>query len=621
MQVWRRMILRLGSGGMSCVNWASRFPHPQIPSGEVSYLIPFGYEISWVVWSLQLCFFRRSSFSHPPEPSLQIRLYLLLPRLRKRFTLLQTDQYTSKVTNVILFQHQQRPLFATVTHRIVKLKLTPLDGPANALRQNPITASPEATSDPFHGSRLSPVRQRRRTSVTSLLSTRSSHSSLSISVSPTSRGLGRSYSSSGLLNPSPGSPIGSGSFGSFVGSYENSLLSGRMSAVPPSQPLPFQVDIGVIGTGSNVPKGLKCPPHLNLDFGAQFYNTEDGNGTPYVGTIDIEQHYFDEALGSDISLSNSTSSSSLKPAPSFPGYQIPPKGQLQLIVKNPNRTPVKVFLVPYDLTSMPSGSKTFLRQKSYVVPTSNSGSPPHTPGLEVQQQDGDKITKESLRYAVHLYFCSPPARGTRSSAFKQRSNSNRSVSNSPAHPESASSRPRSSTHDPNNPPRRQRPPKIYLYRTVRVLFASRTPDSNETLKVITETPVGVADSKVADSWSFSRYEGPGENWEHMISGVGLGLPRFENSADYPNVGLGIPSSRALRSVTDPTASSPTINTDRQWMDSAFAQDPNGERWTISQYATSYSTPVSGALITHIQPFTCSFDTTSRQLSHISLPIP
>ncbi|THC96164.1 hypothetical protein EYZ11_004385 [Aspergillus tanneri] len=46
-------------------------------------------------------------------------------------------------------------------------------------------------------------------------------------------------------------------------------------------------------------------------------------------------------------------------------YRIPQQGQLQIIIKNPNKTAVKLFLVPYDLSDMEPGTKTFIRQRSY----------------------------------------------------------------------------------------------------------------------------------------------------------------------------------------------------------------------------------------------------------------
>lgn len=146
-------------------------------------------------------------------------------------------------------------------------------------------------------------------------------------------------------------------YGSLVGSYEESLLSGRMSTMP-SKPIMFQAQIGVLGRDCK--PSLKCPPHLTLVFPAFFYDLQnDDLPTPYVGTIDL----------SSVS----------------PGYRLPPKGQLQIVIKNPNKTAVKLFLIPYDVTDMPRSTKTFLRQKSYF--------------------ESPVRRNNALRCAVHVHLC------------------------------------------------------------------------------------------------------------------------------------------------------------------------------------------------------------------------
>lgn len=132
---------------------------------------------------------------------------------------------------------------------------------------------------------------------------------------------------------------------SFVGSYEESLLSGRMSTVP-SKPIVFQAQIGVLGHGDCTPK---CPPHRTILFPAFFYESDASLPSPYVGTVELTKR-----------------------------YRVPAKGQLQIVIKNPNKTAVKLFLIPYDVLNMPPNTKTFLRQKSYAG---------------------------GLRYAIHLQLC------------------------------------------------------------------------------------------------------------------------------------------------------------------------------------------------------------------------
>ncbi|THW32980.1 hypothetical protein D6D25_05457, partial [Aureobasidium pullulans] len=76
-----------------------------------------------------------------------------------------------------------------------------------------------------------------------------------------------------------------------VGSYEESILRGRMSTTP-SKPLDFVAQIGVLGKGDCKPS-LKCPPHVAIPFPAVFYSYASGTSTdpepsPYVGMLDLE---------------------------------------------------------------------------------------------------------------------------------------------------------------------------------------------------------------------------------------------------------------------------------------------------------------------------------------------
>lgn len=201
-------------------------------------------------------------------------------------------------------------------------------------------------------------------------------------------------------------------FGSFVGSYEESILNGRMSTTP-SKPLTFVAKIGVLGIGKCKP-ALRCPTHVTIPFPAYFYSVGDYDSpSPYVGQIDLETL-----------LEKST-----KKFP-YGGYRIPQQGQLQIVIKNPNKTAVKLFLVPYDLKDMEVGTKTFVRQKSYAA--GNAFVDELLPAPE--QRKGRNRERESLRYLIHLHICCP-SRG-----------------------------------------------RYYLYRNIRVVFANRVPDGKEKLR-------------------------------------------------------------------------------------------------------------------------------------------
>ncbi|KUJ10259.1 uncharacterized protein LY89DRAFT_700787 [Mollisia scopiformis] len=257
---------------------------------------------------------------------------------------------------------------------------------------------------------------------------------------------------------------------SMVGSYEESILRGRMSTTP-SKPLDFVAQIGVLGHGK-CKASLRCPAHVTLPFPAVFYSyestvhgrsgkSEDGP-SPYVGQVDLENGLpnSDEArdkkkrsanLGrirtDDLDMVDGPNTNQLTEreirraekqkrrstsprAPPGGSYRIPEKGQIQIIIKNPNKTAVKLFLVPYNLEGMEPGTKTFIRQRSY------SAGPIIDSALSSTQQvpATNPLDRPTLRYLVHLHICSP-SRG-----------------------------------------------RFYLYKSIRVVFANRVPDGKEKLR-------------------------------------------------------------------------------------------------------------------------------------------
>jgi hypothetical protein len=256
-----------------------------------------------------------------------------------------------------------------------------------------------------------------------------------------------------------------------VGSYEESILRGRMSTTP-SKPLDFVAQIGVLGKGDCKPS-LKCPPHVSIPFPAVFYSYASGTHndlepSPYVGMLDLEntlnktqdtepvesrrrqKHQRDQEHSRHTPISSENHglhhdkplrrqhklhkrATTTAPAGS---YRIPEIGQLQIVIKNPNKTAVKLFLVPYDLSDMSPGTKTFIRQRSYSAgpiidqPISNLTRFP----------DAGLTGKPILRYLIHLNICSTQ-KG-----------------------------------------------RYYLYGGIRVVFANRVPDGKEKLRTEMQMP-------------------------------------------------------------------------------------------------------------------------------------
>ncbi|XXG98995.1 hypothetical protein Hte_005328 [Hypoxylon texense] len=270
--------------------------------------------------------------------------------------------------------------------------------------------------------------------------------------------------------PSYSSEISPLQHASMVGSYEESILRGRMSTTP-SKPLDFLAQIGVLGLGK-CKSSLRCPPHVTLPFPAVFYSyassshgrsKEEDGPSPYVGQIDLENGLpnQDEDARSKRKLQSraldvldkmaagdertGTSQRPAIPLERDPGraqrpkrrsgsprappggsYRIPEKGQIQIIIKNPNKTAVKLFLVPYDLAGMEPGTKTFIRQRSYSAGPIIDNMP--------EIRDNGAADRPILRYLVHLHICCP-SKG-----------------------------------------------RYYLYKNIRVVFANRVPDGKEKLR-------------------------------------------------------------------------------------------------------------------------------------------
>ncbi|KAL7784906.1 hypothetical protein V8C37DRAFT_395073 [Trichoderma ceciliae] len=259
---------------------------------------------------------------------------------------------------------------------------------------------------------------------------------------------------------------------SMVGSYEESILRGRMSTTP-SKPFEFLAQIGVLGKGNCKPS-LRCPRHVTLAFPAVYYSYGgashgrsllDDGPSPYVGQIDLEnglpnpeeesrsrrkaqsrysgrkQAASGETAGlggqdTDVDRERHKPTRSKRPsgsprAPPGGSYRIPETGQIQIVIKNQNKTAVKLFLVPYDLTGMTPGTKTFIRQRSYSAGPIIDNVP------NMPQADMDRPI---LRYLIHLHICCP-AKG-----------------------------------------------RFYLYKSIRIVFANRVPDGKEKLRNETTWP-------------------------------------------------------------------------------------------------------------------------------------
>ncbi|KAJ3124605.1 hypothetical protein HK100_011184 [Physocladia obscura] len=232
--------------------------------------------------------------------------------------------------------------------------------------------------------------------------------------------------------------------GSLVGSYEESILNGRMSSLP-SKPIPFTADISVIALGKIKNPALRAPKPLKMAFDACFYELGGRSGqlwmerefegvSPYVGNIDVEGLtglIWEDKEDTEESINEDSrgeeyygQEDSLNQEAEFRknwigGYRIPAKGQLQIIIKNSAQTAIKIFILPYDFRDMPPCTKTFLRQKVYVtkrtpaIATTNTEatidhdalSAPKLPSVTTpSKQSSPPPPRDRLHDAIHLHF-------------------------------------------------------------------------------------------------------------------------------------------------------------------------------------------------------------------------
>ena len=256
---------------------------------------------------------------------------------------------------------------------------------------------------------------------------------------------------------------------SMVGSYEESILRGRMSTMP-SKPLDFTAQIGALGKDNCRPK---YPAHVSIDFPAVYYSwgspTSGSNlnePSPYVGLIDLEhkleapplkekrrrrmerlrsedQEGLSEVLNGAYDVRRREKRKRRSPSP-YPElltggcYRIPQQGQLQILIKNPHKTAVKLFLVPYDLEGMRPGTKTFVRQRCYsagpIIEKPLTSRSTSELDMEAKLASTDSKSRPMLRYLIQLNICCP-SKG-----------------------------------------------RYYLYKNIHVVFANRVPDNKESLR-------------------------------------------------------------------------------------------------------------------------------------------
>lgn len=302
-----------------------------------------------------------------------------------------------------------------------------------------------------------------------------------------------------------------------------------MSAAHPTHFVPsaFTLKIGSVSPARHVPSALKCPPHVKIAFDARWHSLDGGTAaawTPWVGNVDVERFYShqrrtetlewareqcgtavqddegEEDAGpdidayyerilkgwipslEDISLASPSDQALLQKmriAPK-PGYELGVCGKIQLFIMQKvdqtttsnttkgteHTTPVKVFLVDYDLASLVPGGRLLYKERAYQT-IEDDPRLPGSPATTTASPGARPRAREVLKYAFELHFLCTEKPRKPSCAQKHP-------------PHDTTDNPRKRRHETTSSANTHRHRSYYLGKQIRLVFPTSSSSLNNT---------------------------------------------------------------------------------------------------------------------------------------------